>query len=396
MAHVDDKPLFVWGGLPGELVDVRITKKKRSHLEGIVSKVHEASTDRVEPKEPLSYLSTSPWQIMTFAAENAAKQAILEETFLREGIEGMTWQEFYAADSQYGYRNKLEIGFWGDDDGLHLAHYVRASHGKQKVASNALAMQPLNDAMIALRDELRTFDLWAGDLKTLILRCNQAGEAVAALFVKKELDLGSFTLPEQVKGLDIYYSDPKSPASVPTKKLYSFGDITLSDSIHSKNLTYDVLSFFQVNVPVFEQALTAMKQHVDGPSIDMYSGVGSIGVAVESEELIESDDNNYCHLNSNVSGHSLATLSKSEKALHYIDSKRILIVDPPRAGLHSDLIERIIEVNPPKVIYLSCNPSTQARDIKLLAENYSIVFAKGFNFFPRTPHIESLIVLERR
>ena len=90
-----------------------------------------------------------------------------------------------------------------------------------------------------------------------------------------------------------------------------------------------------------------------------------------------------------------AILAPSEKALDFIAPNHIIIVDPPRAGLHADVVARLLEVMPPRIIYLSCNPITQARDIALLAKEYSIHAHQGYNFFPRTPHIEHLVVLDR-
>jgi len=414
------KAVFVWGGLPGELVDIRVTKKKSSYLEGIVTQVHEASDDRIEPVEPLSYLSTSPWQIMTIDAENAAKHSILTEAFEREGVEDLLFEPFVASASgrtvrvdgfipapgtirnpegvsYMGYRNKNEFGFWGADDGLHLAHYVRGTNGKQMVTESKLAHESINQAARDVRDELNRLDVWAGKLKTVLIRSSQAGEAVAALFIKEEINMSDFTLPNSLKGIDVYYSDPQSPASVPTKKLYSLGDITLSDTINGKEISYDVMSFFQVNIPIFEQALGQIKAHSSGTSrvVDMYSGVGAIGIAVGADVLIDSDDANIAMAKQNVTGTDTTVVhATAETALDHIKSGDTLIVDPPRAGLHKDVVQRILDIQPSKIIYLSCNPSTQARDVKLLLEKYKVVHAQGFNFFPRTPHIESLFILE--
>lgn len=88
--------------------------------------------------------------------------------------------------------------------------------------------------------------------------------------------------------------------------------------------------------------------------------------------------------------------ASTEKVLEYITDEKPVIFDPPRAGLHAKVIERVLEVAPPKVIYLSCNPATQARDLALLEEKYVIKHFEIFNFFPRTPHIETLAVLDRR
>ncbi len=392
----DGKKIFVWGGLPGELVHARVIKKKKSYLEAIVAEVITPSPDRIMPLEPLSYLSTSPWQILSIDAENRAKQAILAETFDREKI-AVNWTDFYADEAEIGYRNKMEFGFWGDDDGVHLAHFVRGTHGKQSVTGSVLAHQIINDAAEAVRVELEKQDIWAGDLKSLIVRCSQEGKVVAALFVKKELtELSRIKLPAILQGLIIYYSNPQSPASVITKELYALGDITLKDRINENYIIYDVNSFFQVNLPVFKKTLAVIaKETQDQKTVDLYSGVGTIGIALGSDVLVETDESNVAMARINVHGLPVEVVhAASEDALSYVTSDYTLIVDPPRAGLNQAVIDRINVVKPQKIVYLSCNPSTQARDVSLLSESYKIAYAQGFNFFPRTPHIESLVVLE--
>ena len=150
----EGKKIFVWGGLPGELVSVTVLKKKKSYLEGVVNQVLEQSPDRITAKEPDSYLSTSPWQIMSISAEDKAKQAILEESFAREKVVDIKFDKFISGSSDYNYRNKQEFGFWGDESGLHLAHFVRGSHNKTIVEGSALAMEPINTASTDIRKEL--------------------------------------------------------------------------------------------------------------------------------------------------------------------------------------------------------------------------------------------------
>lgn len=401
----DGKKMLVWGGLPGEVVDVQIIKKKRSFREAVVVNVLESSPDRVEPLEPEVYLSTSPWQIVNPTAEPLYKQAILQETFAREGV-AVSWDEFQSDDRTYGYRNKMEFGFWGDESGINLAHYIRGSHGKRSTPNGSkLAVEPVNEGAKAVIKMINTYatqiGLRAGDLKTVIVRSNQKGEVVAALFIRSPeilINDDNFVAPTYLKGLDVYFSNPKSPASLPTKKMYTYGNTTLVDAICGVNISYGVLSFFQVNLPMFERVLERIDDFGSGmPKVDMYSGVGAIGIPIDGvEALVESDIQNIKMAQKNVGNKSIQVVhAESEKALDYIYHDKSLIVDPPRAGLHAAVVHQILDVVPPQIIYLSCNPSTQARDIKLLSEKYRIASAQGYNFFPRTPHIESLILLER-
>ena len=103
-----------------------------------------------------------------------------------------------------------------------------------------------------------------------------------------------------------------------------------------------------------------------------------------------------CNITELGRANARAILAPSEQALDYITGKEIVIVDPPRAGLHTDVIATLLQKLPPRIIYLSCNPVTQARDTQLLQEKYHIVHHRGYNFFPRTPHIEHLIIFDRK
>jgi len=113
----------------------------------------------------------------------------------------------------------------------------------------------------------------------------------------------------------------------------------------------------------------------------------AVGFAKENIRLNE--------LNNCIVGARHAVPLSAEEALDYIEKDKTIIFDPPRAGLHQKVIDRILEVKPEKIIYLSCNISTQARDLNLLAKAYKLKAVKLYNFFPRTPHIEALVVLEK-
>jgi 23S rRNA (uracil1939-C5)-methyltransferase len=394
----DGRKVFVWNALPGESVGVRLTKNKRSYAEGIAEEIYEASKERIEPEES-NYLATSPWQMMSFAAENGYKQTIVEELFTHEKVELPSLSSVVHDDRIFQYRNKMEYSFWGDDDGLHLALHVRGSHGKQIVAGSRLAMPAIDAAANSVVAQLSKHNTRAGDLKTIIVRCNQAGEAVGALFTKLE-KFTMLELPEELKGLRVYHSNPKSPASVPSKLLYELGDTGLSDEILGKSFMYDAVSFFQVNLPVYERALTDIKRALSGEDlVDMYAGVGSIGlsVAAKSVELVELDPASAAMARENLVKHGPAgkvTEADSANAIKSIVSDKTVVFDPPRAGLHAKVTARVLEVLPPQIIYLSCNPATHARDLKLLQEKYDIERFEIYNFFPRTPHIETLAVLK--
>lgn len=395
----DGRKVFVWNALPGETVRVEVIKKKRSYAEAIAREVVTSSPERAVPQEE-NYLATSPWQMMTFEAENSYKAEIVRDLFTHEKVmvpefDGVVW-----AEPEWHYRNKMEYSFWGDDDGLHLALHQRGSHGKQIVTGSKLALPAIDAAANAVLAELNKLSPRAGDLKTIIVRCDQKGNAVVALFTKLE-SFSKLALPAELKGLRVYHSNPKSPASVPTKLLYELGDSGLEDTLLGKVFAYDVDSFFQVNLPIYEKVLGRISEHATVDPVDMYAGVGSIGLTVSKEhaKLVELDPATAAMARINLAASGLegeVVEASTEKVLEHIVSDVPVIFDPPRAGLHAKVVERCLEVLPPQITYLSCNPATQARDLALLQDAYEITFFEVYNFFPRTPHIETLAVLTKK
>ena len=401
------KKAFVWGGLPGEEVEFKLTKSRAGIYEGIVDSVENKSEHRIKPREPVAYLSTSPWQILEYDYELLQKSELTQQAFSQHQVT-IPLPEVITDYKQYNYRNKMEFTWWWDNatSKVELANYRRGTKGKIPVAASILATEPINQAAQAIRNLINAKQIEARGLKTLLVRSTQAGEVVAQLYTMDEQI--SFSVDEVaelgIKGFEVIYSNPKSPASVITKRLQKFGDVNLNDYIFDLNFNYPAESFFQINLPVYKLAIEEIKSYLDGrPIIDLYSGVGSIGLSVASgqelkmieinQEAVDEMKRNIENLNYN---NAVAVLSPAEDATEYINKDAQLIVDPPRAGMHKDVVAKILSVCPKKIIYLSCNPATQARDIKLLLAEYELKTVKVFNFFPRTPHIESLAVLNKR
>lgn len=433
----DGRKVFVWGGLPGEKVEVQLTKSKSKMAEAVVTAVLEPSAERIEPRDAESYLSTSPWQIMAQDAETRYKAALIDEAFRLHHVILPGKTKVYSDEKLYNYRNKVEFSWFGDEhqdatgsvQTLDIAFFRRGTHGKVVVDGTSLARQEINQLAHEIRDALLAKSVQARQLKTLLIRCDQTGATVWQLYVKDEqfdalgeIDAASFS----AQGGEVIYSDPKSPASRITKRLAVYGNPVLTDTILGVPFRYATEGFFQVNVPVYEQALEDMREWVEGRRlkdegreasepgakpwsgsryagseqvVDLYSGVGTIGLTIGGDNvtLVEVNEDAVREMRANIAAlgtNARAVLAPSEKALEYITPEVTVILDPPRAGLHDNVVERLLDVVPPRIMYLSCNPVTQARDVAKLLEKYRIVHHQGYNFFPRTPHIEHLVVLE--
>ncbi len=476
----DGRKCFVWGGLPGETVTVRITKKKSHLVEAVVEEVISPSPDRIQPRDPDSYLSTSPWQIMPLEVEQTYKAQLIDDAFALHNVALSETIDIYCDNVAYGYRNKVEFSWYSEsvvsravsqkksglvsgpelfsdnnqeidadsdreessDDTLDLAFFRRGSKGKIVVDGTSLAHPAINNLARAIRDLLRHKRVAARQLKTLLVRCDQSGSCVWQLYIKDRLPEiitadEATELPAQ--GGEIIYSDPRSPASRITERLAHFGNTALTDTILGVPFRYACEGFFQVNIPVYEQALRDMREWVlrdrtgqhsgqqlghhqkiirdprevaqifsevplaaNQPILDFYAGVGTIGLTIGGGNvtLVEINADAVREMQRNITEldrtDARAVLAPSEQALDYITGKELVIVDPPRVGLHSDVIATLLQQLPPRILYLSCNPVTQARDVALLQQNYHIVHHRGYNFFPRTPHIEHLIILDKK
>ena len=402
----DGKKLFAWGALPDEEATVQITKKKSRLVEGYVTEVIKASKDRVEPRDPESYLSTSPWQIMTMEAEQHYKAALIVEAFEMHHVVLPNPVEVFTDGNEYEYRNKIEFSFWFETDTqqLSLAFFRRGTHGKISVQGTSLASPAINAKAQEVLAVLNEMNVIGRALKTLLIRSNANGDTNWQLYVKDpEFAHDQFIarFPEGERG-QVIFSNPLSPASVVTEYLTAH-TLRLTDTILGVSFNYATEGFFQINIPVYEQALIDMKTFIpEGkPVLDLYSGVGTIGLTIGGDDLtlVELNKEAVREMKNNIvelGKKATAVLAASEDMTEYITEDKVIILDPPRAGLHLDVIDRLLEVTPERIVYLSCNPVTQARDVALLAEKYDITSHKGYNFFPRTPHIENLVILDLR
>ncbi len=441
------KKTFIWGGLPGETAEIQTTKNKSSLVEGIATNIIKPSPNRVPPQDPDSYLSTSPWQIMNDHYEAEQKINLVRESFRQQkidcgagvfsqiisercnshnshgrfqvpgaerlgsetataeccdnyNIQRGAMRENIPAPQTYHYRNKMEYSFYGDETGLHFAFYARGTHHKIPIEHESLSMPALSKLAQQVLESLQSIGAQARDLKTLIVRATQNEQAAAQLYVKNhEFPVGE--LPGALP-LQVFYSDPKCPASVQSELLVGT-PLELTDTILGHTFSYGVDSFFQINLPVYEKTLAEIAKHIHTEKVlDLYSGVGAIGLSVAPNKeltLVEVNGNAVREMQKNAAGFKNSKIktvhTEAEKALEYITPDSTIIVDPPRAGLHKDLTAKLLEIHPPTIIYLSCNPATQARDVQLLLAKYKITAMQTFNFFPKTPHIENLVVLER-
>lgn len=359
------KKIFLWQSAPGELVEsYRLITKKNSFDEGIA--LNKSLKKTISPKDD-HFLSTSPWQIFSDESEAEYKTAIIKELYRK------LWHQnipFHESPNTWFYRNKMEYSLYYnfETEKIELAVHARGSHKKLPIKTSSIERPEILKRAQSIVDELNRDKKEARNYQSILLRTNQAGEVSGGLFEKKK-------------------PHPKF------KKL--------EDKILNKTYSYSPNGFFQINLPIYEIALTRIKDLLEPvPKIlDLYSGVGTIGLSVAENQdltLVEVNHSAYEELVENCrnSKNARPVLAKSEDVLNYIEQNMVVILDPPRAGCDEKLVQKLIEIKPKQIIYLSCNPITQVRDLELLLSGGAKLNSlEIFNFFPHTPHIEVLASL---
>lgn len=406
LAHTKDgKTAFVWNALPGEVVEARLLKKRKSCWEMSAEKIIEPSVFRV-PAQENHYLSCSPWQIISPAQELEEKKNLAREVYKKIG--GFDWRgEIVSLESLYGYRNKMEYSFALDEVGeVALALYDRGSKYPAPHGLCVLAREDLNNSALKILGWIKQNNIPKRSLKSLIIRSNGAGQTLAALFIKDRLDFPEKPLlGPDLLGFSLIYSTHKSPASVVSEVLYSSGQNFLEVQLLKTKLRFGLFSFFQINLALFSSALEDIGDFLEQDDLlDYYCGVGAISLClrekIKSAHLVEENPEAAAFAALNIEINQAENFSvsalRAEESLTQINENKTLLLDPPRAGLDPKLINRIKEVLPPKIIYLSCDLATQARDLSALLPYYEIIFSRLYNFFPRTPHIEGLVILKRK
>ena len=446
LGRTNGKVVFSYGILPGETAKVEVVREKRNFIDAKLIEIINPSPERIQEKED-HYLSCSPWQIMNYDFQVKTKKNIVEDLLYQTTKETIKIENFYRAENIFGYRTKIEYSFTQNSEGqLRFAFHKRCCWGEKYILENGCALMGDETNSIALKilEIINSKNIALEDLKTLVFReSKHLNERIAILYVKnKDINLGEFqnydewTVPskdclghkfssfyleecrikapcssdDQMEGLNgfiIAYSDPLSPMSVVTEVIYQTGSDFITEKLLGKKFSYSYDCFFQNNIDLFEKALEEIRASAFKCSkiIDLYSGVGSIGLSLadmaDKVYAIESVDSavKYAQINAeqnNISNFEIVC-SMSEKAdTDIFKGTDILVLDPPRAGLHKKVIKAIFEILPKRIIYLSCNPITQGRDTAFFLEKYNIIKTAGFDFYPNTPHTETLIVFDRK
>ncbi len=449
IAKKDGKVIFIEGAVPGDVVDVKIIKNKKDWAEGIVQHLHRPSQDRVAPFcKHFGVCGGCKWQMLPYEKQVMYKQEEVEQHLKRIGkVSIPPIQEIAAASETTYYRNKLEFTFSskkyftkeeilalqlpeGEKLGLPsipaLGFHVPGAFDKViDIDECFLQQEPSNE----IRNALRKFVLQKGFtyydirnhvglMRNLMIRSCTAGDLMVNVVFGEEENPSINEVMEFLKTTfpritSLYYTvNKKFNDSIfdQTPILYS-GNPYAIEKLGALKFKISPKSFFQTNTTQAETLYQITKDFaaLTGNEVvyDLYCGTGSIGIFVSDKakkvigvELIEEaihDANENVALNSISNALFYAgDVSSVCNDDFFIQHGRpdVIITDPPRAGMHEKLIDQILRMEAPLVVYVSCNPATQARDLNLLAEKYEVTAVKPVDMFPHTHHIENVVQMK--
>ena len=396
---VGTREVHLWDAFPGEVMKPIIFARRKRALWGRSDQIISANPHRISKFEK-HFLSCSPWSGIDFEYEQELKREIIKKTFVNYELGDF---ELITDSKIAKYRNKMEYSFGIDERSeLILAFIERMGRKRITLENCVLADENITRKASEVLKLLKSQSVGDDELKALLIRSDRSGNVGFGLFVVNRERDWSFVCNDDSGA--VYFSNPQSPMSIATEYLCGNRDLELRENINGIEVKYGLLGFFQVNLSLFERVIAEMQKYIAGESVvDMFCGTGAISLALSTHvnyvDLIDIDQNNINMALKNIENNNLqarftAKCAPAEKALDAIASDKILIIDPNRPGLHKDIISKIREIKPKRIIYLSCNIETQARDLGLISDLYKPIHKSFYNFFPRTPHIESLLVLD--
>jgi len=373
--------------LPGELVSVEAAEVKNRYIKGVVVEILEASPARIQPKCPhFGVCGGCHYQHLAYEKQVALKAELLRDQLTRIG--GFENPEIYTGnvpEQPWNYRNAIQFHL-----GKHNKPGFMTAHTSSviEITECHLPETPLNDFWPVLDVEpfpgLERIELRAG-----------SDESVMMIFESSTLDLPSMTIEQPVSAVNL------SPAG----SIIIAGDDFLNYEIHDRVFHVSAGSFFQVNTHMAEKMVDEINQNLEIRSsdivLDLYCGVGlfSAFLAPKCRELIGIEVSpSACSdfvLNMDEYDHVSLYESPAEKVLPALKIKPdVVLVDPPRAGLSPVVVDYLVQMKPREIAYVSCDPSTLARDLsRLVRGGYLVNLTKLFDLFPQTSSIESITYL---
>ncbi len=444
LVHVDGIVVFVDFAVPGDVVDIRIYKKKKNYMEGRVERIVKPSQDRLEPLCPhFGVCGGCKWQPLPYSLQLKAKQQQVYDQLVRIGhldIPGIS--PILASERTEFYRNKLEYSFsskrWflpGENPeqlpenekvalGFHVGKFfdkvldIKDCH-LQKEPSNALRLF-IKD--YALRNGLEFYDIRNnhGFLRNMFVRTTEDGQVMLILcFAREDAPAREKMLAAIADAFPqitsfYYVINTKMNDSISDQQCILYkGSPAIYETMEGLRFKIGPKSFYQTNSLQAEKLYGVAREFaaLTGSEVvyDLYTGTGTIAQFVSAKaskvigiEYVE-DAIKDARINAKANGIDNCVFYAgdmkdvlNQEFITQNGRPDVIILDPPRAGIHPDVAKVILEASPSRMVYVSCNPASQARDLTILCEKYDITAVQPVDMFPHTQHVENVVALRLR
>jgi 23S rRNA (uracil1939-C5)-methyltransferase len=443
IARVDSLVLFVTQVAPGDVADLRIVSKKKGYAEAVPVYIHSAGPRRVQPFcQHFGVCGGCQWQHVSYAEQLAAKERLVLEKLVHIGrLQAPHVAPIFAANHTEHYRNKLEFTFsnkrWLSAEEIeaqaqhdrHALGFHRPGYLDKVVDITHCYLQPTPSN--AIRNTLAQFakahgfsfyDLrqHSGLLRNLVIRTTTTGEVMAIVqFGEAAAD----KIEQVMHHLQTQFPQLTSlQYVVNTKKNETFYDLPvhlyhgqsyITEQLNGLKFQIGPKSFFQTNTVQAQVLYRKIQEladlHDDEIVYDLYTGVGSIAiflsqyvshiVGIDVTEAAITDAQVNAKLNDVVNTTFVAGEVEQLLNAQFLSTHgkpHVIITNPPRAGMHPRVIKQLLRMAPKRIVYVSCNPATQARDIVLLGEQYRLITSQPIDMFPHTSHVENIALLTRQ
>jgi 23S rRNA (uracil1939-C5)-methyltransferase len=440
----DGKVIFIPNVVPGDVVDIQTLKKRKAYYEGKAVRFHEFSEHRIEPIcEHFGVCGGCKWQNMKYSQQLFYKQNEVKNHLQRIGkIELPEFEPILGSEKQFFYRNKMEFGFsnsrWLTQDEIEsqddLGNRNALGFHIPKMWDKILDINKCHlqaDPSNAIRNEIREYAnlnnlsffnprSHEGLLRTLMIRTASTGEIMVLIqFFEDDKQNRELLLDHlynkfpQITSLQYVINSKANDTLYDTNiKLYKGRDYILEE-MEGLKFSINAKSFYQTNS---DQAYELYKITRDFAGLtgnetvyDLYTGTGTIAqfVSKKAKKVIgvESVPEAIEDAKANAKRNEITNCEFfvgdmkvvfNEAFITQHGKPDVIITDPPRDGMHKDVIEQILKIEPQKIVYVSCNSATQARDLALMDEKYKVTRIRPVDMFPQTHHVENVVLLEKR
>ena len=440
----DGKTIIIDGGAPGDIVDLKTYKKRKSYYQAKITQFHKYSNIRTQPVcEHFGVCGGCKWQHIEYEQQLKFKQSEVYNNLKRIGkvdIEEIV--PIKKAPKQYNYRNKMEYSF--SDSRWLSAEEINSN--KKIIKKNALGFHipgmwnkvvDINKCFLQedytnkIRNEVKEFSIKnnisffnykesVGDLRTLMIRTSSTGELMILIqfFNKNEdkikllLNHIKSTFPD-INSL-LYVINSKANDTIYDQEIKCFyGNNFISEKMNELVFKIYAKSFYQTNSNQAYELYKIVKEfgqfNKNEIVYDLYTGTGTIGLFIAKYVKkiigIESVPDAIKAAKENAKRNNISNCSyfvgdmKTVFNSEFIKKNGIpntIITDPPRDGMHKKVVNEIMKLLPQKIIYVSCNSATQARDLELLKNQYRIIKSQAVDMFPQTHHVENVVLLNKK